>query len=191
MAYTAIEDFDRVLEAARVGDEDAAAVLFSALHPPLLRYLRWREPSAADDLAAETWLALAEALDRFEGGEQDLRAWLFSVARRRLADYRRRGARRRTDPVSTDVLAESVVADDHAEHTVGSLSAQQALRTLVADLSPDQAEILVLRVLGGFSVEEVAAILGMRPGTVRMAQHRALKRLARAPGVVAALGGEG
>ena len=42
----------------------------------------------------------------------------------------------------------------------------------------DQAEVILLRVVGGLDVGEVAAIVGKRPGTVRVLQHRGLRRLA-------------
>ena len=58
------------------------------------------------------------------------------------------------------------------------LSTQAAL-ALLATLPPDQAEVVLLRVLGGFDAAEVGAILRKRPGTVRVLQHRALAQLAR------------
>ena len=181
-AGTTIEDFAHVLEAAAAGEDWAAAVLFDALQPSLLRYLRWEEPGAADDLAGETWLAMAEHIGDFTGGEAALRAWMFSVARRRLADHRRRGARRRTQPVAPSELPEAPGGADPADLVVEALSAQQAIDHLVARLGREQAEVVVLRVVAGLSVEDVARILGKRPGTVRVIQHRALRRLGRNSG---------
>jgi RNA polymerase sigma-70 factor (ECF subfamily) len=155
------------------------AVLFDALQPSLLRYLRWEEPGAADDLAGETWLAVAERIRQFTGDEPALRAWVFSVARRRLADHRRRGARRRTHPVAPQDLHEVPGGEDPANLVIEALSAQEAIDHLVATLTPGQAEVLVLRIVGRLSVEDVAQILGKRPGTVRVIEHRALRRLGR------------
>jgi len=62
---------------------------------------------------------------------------------------------------------------------VETLSAAQAIARLVATLPPDQAEVLMLRVVGGLSADESAEVMGKRPGTVRVLQHRALRRLAR------------
>lgn len=185
-----IDDFDRVLEAAGAGEEWAAAVLFRAFQPPLLRYLRWQEPSVADDVAAETWLALAGQIARFDGDEAALRAWIFAVARKRLADHRRRAARRKTDPVSPEELLDNPGGPDPAEVTADSLSAQEAIAELTAALSRDQAEVLVLRVVGGMSVEEVARALGKRPGTIRVLQHRALRRLVQHPALADVLAPE-
>jgi RNA polymerase sigma-70 factor (ECF subfamily) len=49
---------------------------------------------------------------------------------------------------------------------------------LTSVLPAEQAEVLMLRVVGGLPVEEVARVVGKRPGTVRVLQHRALRRLA-------------
>lgn len=172
-----------MLEAARGGEEWAAAVLFRAFQPSLLRYLRWQEPAVAEDISGETWLALAGHIGQFEGDEAALRGWVFSVARRRLADHRRRAARRRTHPVGPEDLLGTPGGPDPAEVAVDALSAQEAIDLLTAGLSRDQAEVLVLRVVAGMSVEEVARMLGKRPGTVRVLQHRALRQLVHHPGL--------
>jgi RNA polymerase sigma-70 factor (ECF subfamily) len=173
------EDFAHILASAQSGQEWAVARLYDALHPPLMRYLRWQEPAAADDLAGETWLAVAERIGRFSGGDGAFRAWFFAIARRRVADHRRRAARRRTVPLPDDVLA--LVPDDRdpAVTAVDELSSEQALALLTARLPPDQAEVVMLRVVVGLSVEETADVVSKRPGTVRVLQHRALRRLAR------------
>jgi RNA polymerase sigma-70 factor (ECF subfamily) len=175
----AIEDFANTLHAAQAGQEWAVAILFDALQPPLLRFLRWQEPSVAEDLAAETWLAVAERIGSFDGGEGQFRAWVFVIARRRLADHRRRAARRRTAPVEREILEAVADLDDPADRVVEQLSAEEAIAHLVASLPPDQAEVLMLRVVGGLTVDESAEVMGKRPGTVRVLQHRALRRLAR------------
>jgi RNA polymerase sigma-70 factor, ECF subfamily len=61
---------------------------------------------------------------------------------------------------------------------VAALSSDEAIRRITALLPPDQAEIVLLRVVAGLSVDDVAGITGRRPGTVRVLQHRALRRLA-------------
>lgn len=175
---SSIEDFGEVLAAAQAGQEWAVASLYDALQPPLLRYLSWREPSAAEDLAGETWLAVAERIVGFEGDEAAFRAWVFGIARRRLADHRRRGARRRTTLVPNEALELLAGGDDPAGAVVGRLTGEEALAALTRALPPDQAEVVVLRVVGGLSVEETAEVLGKRPGHVRVLQHRALRRLA-------------
>ena len=168
--------FDAVLSAAQQGDDRAVAVLYSDLHPRLFRYLGAREPRAAEDLEAEVWLAVAQGIARFSGGEESFRAWVFSIARRRLADYRRTAARRATVPVPNEEL-DGAGGEDPADIVGEELTSSAAAAFVVQTLSADQADIVLLRVIAGLTVEQVAELVGKRPGTVRVLQHRALKRL--------------
>lgn len=172
------ESFDGVLAAAREGADWAVAILFRSLQPRLLRFLRAGVGADADDVASQAWLEVARKLPGFTGGEDDFAALLFTVARRRMADHRRSLRRRPMTASADDALA--AVADDSApeDDVIARLRGEEAARRIAAILPPDQAEIVLLRVVGGFSAEEVAAIVGRRAGTVRVLQHRALRRLA-------------
>ena len=174
-------DLPDVVEAAGRGEHWALTQLFRAYQPPLLRYLRAQEPGAADDLASEAWIGAARGLAQFEGDEEAFRGWLFTIARRRLIDHRRRTVRQRTDVVSSDRLDAAVEwghGGDPAGAVLERLGAQGAIDELVAELTPEQAEAVLLRVVGGLSVAEVARIMQRPPGTVRVLCHRALRRLA-------------
>src|SRR5688500_11705198 len=92
--------FDEILAAAQTGAEWAINVIYRDLNPALLRYLHAQHAGAADDLAADVWLAVAGKLAAFDGDESGFRSWAFTIARRRAIDYGRQLARRRTDPVA-------------------------------------------------------------------------------------------
>jgi RNA polymerase sigma-70 factor (ECF subfamily) len=169
-------EFAAVLEAATRGDEEAFGTLWRDLQPRLLRYFMVAAPAAAEDLASETWLAVVRGLDRFQGNEPAFRAWVFTIARHEVLDWRRRGARRVTELPVTG-LVEEAAPDDPAATAVEGFSTRAAL-AVVAMLPPDQAEAVVLRVVAGLDVERVSAIMGKRPGTVRVLTHRGLRRLA-------------
>jgi RNA polymerase sigma-70 factor (ECF subfamily) len=169
-------DFAELLAAARQGDERALAALWRDLLPALLRYLRAVDPDAAEDIASDTWLEVTRRLDRFSGGERDFRGWLFTIARHRLIDARRRAARHRTAPVAW--LPERPGADDPAADVLAGLSTEASVR-LVSELPPEQAEAVLLRVMAGLDTERVAQIMGKQPGNVRVLSHRGLRSLAR------------
>jgi RNA polymerase sigma-70 factor, ECF subfamily len=171
-------EFDRVLAAAQEGAEWAIAVLWEELHPPLLRYLRGLDPTAADDVEADTWLAAAKDLTTFRGDNKQFRAWMFTIARNRLIDWRRREARRPTVALTPEALGEHPAEDDPALAVLDMVRADAAVALVRTSLPADQAEVILLRVLGGFDVAEVAAIMRKRPGNVRVLQHRGLRRLA-------------
>jgi RNA polymerase sigma-70 factor, ECF subfamily len=178
--------FPALLAAARAGEQWAAETLFTDLQPRLLRFFRSTEPRSADDLAADVWLSMAQGLRSFEGDLAGFRSWVFTIARRRLADLRRTAARRNTDPVDPheffrahqDVGRSDLARSDTATAVIDRLSAQQAVDLITATLSPEHAEVLLLRVLGDLDVDHVAAVLERTPNWVRVTQHRALRRLA-------------
>jgi RNA polymerase sigma-70 factor (ECF subfamily) len=173
------ESFGATLAAAQTGADWALTSLYQDLHPTVLRYLRAQEPSEADDLASDTWIDAAGALNRFVGDERDFRKWMFTIARRRLVDLRRRRARRRTQLVPVDDLIELPDARDVEAQAVDTVTAQAAIQRIVELLPADQAEVVLLRVVAGLSADETGEVMGKRPGTVRVLQHRALERLAR------------
>ncbi len=170
--------FGGVMVAAKAGNQRAAELLFVELHPQLVRFLRVNEPRMADDLAGEVWLAVARGLRSFDGDLAGFRAWVFTIARRRVADHRRTAARRVTDPVDQEFFRDRPVADDTAGQVLANLSAQNALDLIARSLPVDQAEVLTLRIVADLDVVHVATVLGHSSNWVRVAQHRALRRLA-------------
>ena len=170
-------EFPAVLAAAAAGDEDAFGRLWRDLQPRLLRYFAVAGPAVAEDLASETWLGVVRALDRFSGGEPAFRAWVFTIARHEVLDWRRRAARRAAEDLSVNGLVEQAAPDDPAADALEGFSTRAALAE-VAALPDDQAEAIVLRVVAGLDVQRVAELMGKRPGTVRVLTHRGLRRLA-------------
>ena len=166
--------FGVVLARAQVGDEAAFGCLFRDVQPALLRYLRVITPDA-EDVAGDTWLQVVTGLAGFRGHEDAFRAWLFTIARHRAADAGRSRARR---PVTVEMTeAGQPALPDAADLALEAISAR-AVVGLIATLPQDQAEIIMLRVVAGLDVADVARIVGKSPGAVRVAAHRALRRLA-------------
>jgi RNA polymerase sigma-70 factor (ECF subfamily) len=170
-------DFPAVLAAAAGGDEDAFGRLWRDLQPRLLRYFVVVSPAAAEDLASETWLGVVRGIGRFKGNEPAFRAWVFTIARHEVLDWRRRAARRATEDLPANGLVEQAAPDDPAADAVEGFATRAALAE-VATLPADQAEAIVLRVVAGLDVQRVAELMGKRPGTVRVLTHRGLRRLA-------------
>jgi RNA polymerase sigma-70 factor, ECF subfamily len=175
--FVLAREFPGVLRAAAKGDEAAFARLWRDAHPPLLRYLRVLAGGAAEDVAGEVWLEVARGLARFKGGEQEFRAWLLTLARRRVVDMRRYHARRPVWLTADTGDLDRPGADDTAAAALDNLSTEAAV-ALIATLPRAQAEVIVLRFIAGLDVGQVARIVGKRPGAVRVAAHRGLRALA-------------
>lgn len=171
--------FDAVLERARQGDASAVGELWRDANPMLLRYLRVTAGQDAEDVASVTWMRAAEAFDSFSGSEPGFRRWLVTIARNtHLDDVRRASRRREQASEDVDALVELRAdrAPDAAVESEERMGTQRAL-SLIAALPPDQAELVMLRVVVGLDVGEVAQVTGRSPGSVRVAVHRALRRL--------------
>ena len=168
--------FGGTLASARTGDDEAFARIFRDVQPALLRYLRVIT-SDPEDVASETWVQVVAGLRRFRGEEQDFRAWLFTIARNRAADAGRSRARRPVVPLDMTEVAQELTSPDAADLALETVSTQ-ATMAFIRSLPPEQAEIIMLRVVAGLDTGDVARIVGKSPGAVRVAAHRGLRRLA-------------
>jgi RNA polymerase sigma-70 factor, ECF subfamily len=173
--------FGETLADAKAGDDAAFTRLFRDVQPALLRYLRLIAPDA-EDVAGDTWLQVVGGLRRFRGEEQEFRAWLFTIARHRAADSGRSRARRPAVPLDATEAEQYFTSPDAADQALEAVSTRKVLE-LIASLPPDQAEIIMLRVVAGLEAREVARIVGKSPGAVRVAAHRGLRKLAGMAGL--------
>jgi RNA polymerase sigma-70 factor (ECF subfamily) len=171
-------DFTSILAAAQAGEEWAAAALFHDLHPRVMRFLRARDSQIAEDLASEVWVAVATTLGDFVGDERGFRAWVFTIARRRLIDHFRMSSRRRTDVTADETFAELAAPDATELTALERIAGADAAAWVVSVLSPEQADVVLLRVLGDLDAEQVGELMGRSANWVRVTQHRALRKLA-------------
>ena len=171
------EAFEGTLLAARAGAEWAWDRLYADLAPGVRGYLRAHGAADPDDLLGEVFLQVVRDLGRFEGGARDFRGWVYTIAHRRLIDERRRRGRRPVSPAPDAVLeaAAGEGGDVHDEATARLEEAQ--VREAIEGLAPDQRSVLLLRILGDLTIEEIARVLDKRPGAVKALQRRALKRI--------------
>ncbi|MDC0765933.1 RNA polymerase sigma factor [Streptomyces sp. HD] len=167
---------------AQEGDETAFAVAYRLVQPGLLGYLRGLVGDDAEDVASDAWLEISRDLGRFKGDGAGFRGWSATIARHRALDHlRRQKVRPRSSALEQDVLE---LPGPHSTHdqALESISTERAL-DLVGGLPRDQAEAVLLRVVVGLDAPTAARVLGKRPGAVRTAAYRGLKRLAKQLGV--------
>lgn len=171
-------EFETVFLAARDGQGWALSELYASLFPRILQYLEAVEPAQAEDIACDTWLDVVDGLERFHGDEAGLRALSFTVARRRLLDLRRRRALGRA-PGTPGSRTDAWSSNGHEESAAPSVGAAPALDLITSSLTSEEADVVLLRVIGELDVDAVAGIVGSGPSNVRLLQQRAVRRLAR------------
>lgn len=172
------EEFSGVLEAARAGADWAWRRLYEGLAPPVLGYLRSRGAPDPDGVCGEVFCQLVRDIHRFEGDEAGFRSWVFVMAHHRLLDDLRRRSRRPEAPADPTTLADNVDRAD-VEGEVMAKDRAAELREIIDELTPTQRDVLLLRIYGEMTVEEVAKAVGRRPGAVKALQRRALERVRR------------
>ncbi|MFF3379951.1 RNA polymerase sigma factor [Streptomyces sp. NPDC002680] len=172
------EELGEAVGRAQNGDEAAFAVAYRIVQPGLLGYLRGLVGDEAEDVASDAWLEISRDLGRFKGDGAGFRGWTATIARNRALDLlRRRRVRPQGTALEEDVL-ELPGPYSTPDQALETLSTEYALG-LIAGLPRDQAEAVLLRVVVGLDASAAARVLGKRPGAVRTAAHRGLKRLAR------------
>jgi RNA polymerase sigma-70 factor, ECF subfamily len=171
---------DQIAAGVRRGDPDALTEVYRALSGPLTAYLRSqvRDPQLAEDLATETFLKLVRGCRRLEGGPFQIRSWLYRVAQRNVIDHLRARSRR-PDEELTDLPPEQINDESDPAFAVEDRDTLERIRKALEQLSPDQAEVLRLRLIAGLSAPEVASVVGKTEGAVRALQHRGVATLAR------------
>ncbi|MFK0043294.1 RNA polymerase sigma factor [Streptomyces sp. NPDC090741] len=164
--------------AAQGGDESAFRTVYRAVHPRLLGYIRTLVGDGdAEDVTSEAWLQIARDLDSFTGDADRFRGWAARIGRNRALDHIRMRGRRPAIGGDETELTGRAADSDTAGEAMEALSTGRTM-ALIAQLPQDQAEAVVLRVVVGLDAKSAAETLGKRPGAVRTAAHRGLKKLA-------------
>ncbi|KGJ86728.1 sigma-70 family RNA polymerase sigma factor [Colwellia psychrerythraea] len=148
--------------------------LVKALHGDLYRYAYWlcHEKQVAEDLVQETFLRAWRALDSLKD-EKAAKSWLITILRRENA---RRFERKRFDMSEYE---EASITDTKSVTTEQDLE-NHWLRDKISQLPPEYSEPLILQVLGGFSGEDIAAMLDLNKNTVMTRLFRARNQLKEA-----------
>ncbi len=146
-------------------DEGAWSALFEREYLFVFRSLlaQTANRAVAEDIAQQVFLEALAGIGRYRDRGTPIRAWLLRIARHRAHDWYRR--RRREEPGEVEVA------------TPGPEEALTPALDALAALTPEQREVMHLRFVEGYQLEEVAGLTGRSVGAVKSLQHRALERL--------------
>ena len=159
-----VQDIDCLVQEASKGSDSAFLALWKYFYPKVLNYLR-RFTRDAEDVCSEAWIKIATAIKGFPGDGSEFQAWIFTIARNLAIDYSRKQKRRGTQ--------HELREGDWIARDTSSIE----ITDLLDRLPRDQAEVIMLRVVIGFSVHEVSQITNKSESNIRVIAHRGLNAL--------------
>lgn len=170
--------FSEILADARNGSAPACQWLYESVAGRVCGYARLHGSSEPEDVTSEVFLRVFDHLGEFAGDEPGFRSWVFTIAHRLVIDEHRRAGRRPRPVELSEPLTESVPGGNTEADALHAIEAG-TVADVLADLVPDQREVLTLRIVGDLTVEQVAQVLGKSRGAVKSLQHRGVAALRR------------
>lgn len=166
-----------LIRRAKQGDKQAIGELYRLHVDVIYRYIwgRVRDESVTEDLTAQVFLKALEGLPTYEPSGKPFVAWLYSIAYARIVDHWRKHERRVEVPLEETFPARDLRPEEFLEAEADWAVAID----LLAQLTDDQQDVIILRFIGEMSLAQVAETLGKTVGATKAIQYRALASLAR------------
>ncbi|MEX2253193.1 MAG: sigma-70 family RNA polymerase sigma factor [Thermoleophilaceae bacterium] len=165
-----------MLAAAQTGAGWALERFWRSYAGAVTGYLRLQGVAEPEDLTSEVFIGAFRSIGRFAGGEAAFRSWLFTIAHRKVIDARRAAGRRAAVTELDDAAAQPISAARPDDEVLRQLATER-VKALCERLVADQRDVLLLRLVGGFTVDEVAAAIDKSPRAVKALQRRGLVAL--------------
>ena len=174
-----MENDSELLKAARAKDKAALEKIFEVYSSALNKYaLRWGcDPVLADQIVGDVFVKLMEQLELGKGPETNLRSYLYQMTYHQIIDQGR--ASHKTAPLeAAEGLRQE--EDSPALRLENQMMFDLILKAIEDELTDDQRQVILLRFMEEFSLEETAAIMGKKVNHVKVIQNRAIAKLRKA-----------
>jgi RNA polymerase sigma factor (sigma-70 family) len=161
----------------RSGDLDKMALLFQRHHRPLFGFLfhMTRHREASEDLLQNVFYRMLRSRHTFTG-DGEFRTWMYCIARNVVKDHLKR-SRREPQAYDAGDLAERISASVQADEELERRLEIKALQRALAGLSPESREVLILSRFQDLRYDEIASVLAISAGAVKVRVHRAINQL--------------
>lgn len=166
-----------LLNSAAAFDEAALGELYDRYESRIYSYIyrRTGDVTLAEDLTAKVFLKMLEAIRNGKGWHSSFSGWLYRIAHNAVIDYYRQRDRQQQSDLED---AMNVVASDHNPVVIAEANMNATrLRAAIARLTEEQAEVISLRFLEGYSISEVSTMMEKTEGSIKALQYRAVATL--------------
>lgn len=168
--------FEQVIKAAKQNEGWAFESLYRHLSAPVASYIKLRGITDYESVTSEVFIAVLKRMNSFEGNEKQFRSFVFSIAHNKIIDEYRKSYNRFAELEIKEDLLHQKAYQSTEDIVLGSFNFEELLENC-AQLSNDQKDVLLLRILGNFSVEETGKILNKTSSSIKSLQYRALEHL--------------
>lgn len=170
-------ELKKLIRGAANGDEEAFGRLYDEFADALYKFVRFKitDPEQAEDLLQEVFIKAWHGIPKLNLTDLNFSAWLYTVAGNTVNDYFRR-VYRRPQTVTLNPDIEIASAHDTSRTTEAAINTDH-VRAALEKLPLDYKQVLELRFIQEFSVEETARVMGKSNVSTRVLQYRALKKL--------------
>ncbi len=176
---TEMPEYDALLERAKRAEPSALAELYDQYINPIYNYVYHRVGQAelAEDITGQVFMRMLEAIRAGRAWNTSFSGWLYRIAHNLVIDYYRR--RQRATFIDLDDAAPIQARDgDPVKNTELRLD-KEHLRSALASLTEEQAQVITLRFLDELSIAEVSEVMGKTDGAIKALQYRAVLALKR------------
>ncbi len=170
-------DETELLERALQNDPVALGVIYDRYSDRIYRYIYHRigNVETAEDLTAQTFLKMLEAIQGGKGWRTSFKSWLYRIAHNLVVDHYRRASK--VTQVSLEKVPGLTQDGDSLTDAVEKKLDMEALERALVSLTDEQAQVVVLRFIEGYNIAEVSEIMGKTEGAIKALQYRAVRAL--------------
>jgi RNA polymerase sigma-70 factor (ECF subfamily) len=169
---------DDLMRAWAAGDARAFEALYARHKGPLYRFLRrqLRDAALADELFQDVWQRVVAARAGWRP-EAAFSTWLFRIAHNRLNDHWRASRHRPPAPADAQLRLDAIADPDTPERALSDFEQRRRLQRALDGLPDDQREVVLLRLEGELSLDEIGEITGAGRETVKSRLRYAMDKL--------------
>jgi RNA polymerase sigma-70 factor (ECF subfamily) len=170
-------DEEQLLAKAMQFDDAALGELYDRYETKIYGYIyrRTGDQALAEDLTAQVFLKMLESIRDQKAWHSSFSGWLYRIAHNLVVDmYRRKG---RHGAVDLEEAPQTAADSQNPEETVERTLDAERLRSAIRRLTEEQAEVVSLRFLEGYSIAEVADMMNRTEGAIKALQYRAVATL--------------